>query len=620
MIDISVKGLIKSFEADNNILDGVSFEISEGERVGLLGKNGAGKTTLFRILSGALVPDEGSVVISPGKRTGLISQIPDYPAHYTTEDVLRDAHSRLFAMSKRMNELTALMAHDHPDSVMKEYDKLSAEFERLGGYEMDVERNRVANGLDIPQDMRRRLFSQLSGGEKTRVNLAKLILEDTDILLLDEPTNHLDMKSTEWLEDYLLRFRGSVLIISHDRYFLDRVTQRTIELSKGKAEFYSGNYSFYAKEKQRRLDEQWKKYEREQKEIKRLDEAARRLYQWGTGNENLMKKSAAIRSRIERTAQTERPDMDKKLKARFEKTEFYGDEALLIENLSKSYGGRLLFSVPELLVTGGDRIALLGDNGTGKSTLLKIITGETPPDTGRARIGPAVKTALLPQMVEFADMNLSVLDTLMFENKCPAQTARNRLGAFHFHGEDVFKPVFALSGGERSRLRLCMLMKNDVNFLILDEPTNHLDIASREWMEEALSDYDEALLFVSHDRYFIDRFATRIWELDGGAIHDFRGGYHEYREYKQRQAELSNACKKDAKKKDNLKKKPQQSPAKLQNKIEREIEKLEAELKTLDKQTGEHAADYERLMEIEAVRTETEEKLLELYEKWEELS
>ena len=264
MIDLSVRGLVKGFEQGNDILKGITFDVNAGERVGILGRNGCGKTTFFRILSGELQPDAGTVSIASGRRLGLISQIPVYPDGWTTEDVLREAHRRLYDMEARMNELTARMATDDSPALLSEYDRLSENFRRLGGYDMEHERNRVANGLDIPAAMRAQPFDSLSGGEKTRVNLARLILEDTDILLLDEPTNHLDLRATEWLEAYLLHFRGTVLVISHDRYFLDRVVQRSIDFTSGQAEFYSGNYSFYVVERQRRFDEQLKKYEKDQ--------------------------------------------------------------------------------------------------------------------------------------------------------------------------------------------------------------------------------------------------------------------------------------------------------------------------------------------------------------------
>ena len=619
MIDISVKNLVKAFEVDKNILDGLSFEINMGERVCLLGKNGAGKTTLFRLLVGELSEDEGDIVIAREKRIGLISQIPDYPEHFTTEDVLSEAHGRVFEVGSHMEALALQMAEDSSPDILTEYDRLSSDFYRLGGYDIEVQRNKVANGLDISPAMRSQLFSSLSGGERTRVNLARLILEDTDILLLDEPTNHLDLHATEWLEEYLLKFKGTVLAISHDRFFLDRIANRTIELVGGKAEFFSGNYSFYVIEKQRRFDEQLKQYEKEQKEIKRLDESARRLHQWGTGNELLMKKSASIRSRIERMDKTRRPEQDKQIKARFGSKDFFGDEVLLVDCLSKSYDQRKLFETPELLIQAGERIALVGDNGSGKTTLIKLIMNEEIPDGGFLRKGPSTKTAYLPQIVGFENGNRSILDTVIYETNCSPQTARNRLGAYKFSGEDVFKPVWALSGGEKSRLRLCILMKEDINFLILDEPTNHLDISSREWIEECLEEYEEALLFVSHDRYFISRFATRVWELSDGTIADFKGSFDEYRQFKERQRSLQQIVKKDTKTRENRRKAPI-SVEKQLSKLEREIAKSEALINSLDKQSEEFSTDYEKLLEIAESRGAAETELDALYLRWEELS
>jgi ATP-binding cassette subfamily F protein 3 len=622
MIDISVKDLVKSFEVGTNILDGLSFDVDAGERVGILGHNGCGKTTLFRILVGEIDYDTGSFAIAPGKRIGLISQIPRYPAGHTVEDVLKTAHARLYAMAERMTELTRQMETDSSPAVLREYDRLQADYQRLGGYEMDVERNRVANGLDIPAPMRVQSFDSLSGGEKTRVNLARLILEDTDILLLDEPTNHLDLHATEWLEDYLLKFKGTVLAISHDRYFLDRVAQRTIELVNGRAEFYSGNYSFYVVEKQRRFEEKLKQYEKDQAKLKQLQEAADKLHLWAfMGNDKLHKRAFSMEKRMAKLEQTERPKTERKLNLRFGQREFHGDEVVLLDGVSKSFGGKTLFHDLDLLIEGEDRIALIGDNGTGKSTLLKLIMDEELPDAGFIRRGPAVKTAYLPQIIRFQDPSRSVLDTVMYEENCTHQAARNRLGAFRFSGEDVFKPVATLSGGEQSRLRLCMLMREEINFLILDEPTNHLDILSREWIEEAVEDYEGALLFVSHDRYFIDRFATRIWELEGGTITDFRGGFTEFRAWKERQAALKQqpAFKNDTKKRDNPKK-AQPRPEKRLAKLERDIEKLETQLRELEDDAEANATDYQRLMEIEVQRTALEQQLEGLYLEWEELS
>ena len=620
MIDISVSSLVKSFEIGKNILDGLSFSVNSGERVGILGRNGCGKTTLFRILVGEIGYDEGEVMIAPSKRLGLISQIPVYPADWTTEDVLRDAHKRLYALSAKIDALAAQMEHDGSPALLGEYDRLSEDFRRLGGYSMDTDRNRVANGLDIPAAMRAQLFSSLSGGEKTRVNLARLILEDTDILLLDEPTNHLDLHATEWLEDYLLHFKGTVLVISHDRWFLDKVVQRSIEINEGRAELYSGNYSFYVEERQRRFEEKLKKYERDQAKIEQLTRAAEQMHLWAfMGADKLHKRAFSMEKRIEKLSQSERPAEQKKLNVKFRQREFEGDEVLVAEDVSKSFGERTLFSAIDLLVRGGERVALIGDNGTGKSTLVKLIMGEETPGTGYLYRGPAVRTAYLPQIVSFSDESRSALDTMLYDCRCQPQEARDRLAAFGFRGESVFTPVGTLSGGEKSRLRLCMLMGADINFLILDEPTNHLDIASREWMEDALSDYEQTLLFVSHDRYFIEKFATRIWALADGKITDFRGSYGDYCKWRERQ-EVFAQTERNTTRKKAVKKEPSPNKERASAKLEREIAKLEEKAAELERQCEEYSADYQKLMELDAQKKALDDELMLLYEKWEELN
>lgn len=624
MIDISVSSLVKSFELGKNILDGLTFTVNSGERVGILGHNGCGKTTLFRILAGEIGWDEGEVMVAPSKRLGLISQIPVYPDGWTTEDVLRSAHKRLYGISDRLDELGLLMEHDQSPALLQEYDRLSDDFRRLGGYDMDTARNRVANGLDIPAAMREQPFDSLSGGEKTRVNLARLILEDTDILLLDEPTNHLDLHATEWLEDYLLHFKGTVLSISHDRWFIDRVAQRCIEIVDGKGEFYSGGYSFYLEERQRRFEEKMRKYEKDQAKIEQLTRAAEQMHLWAfMGNDKLHKRAFSMEKRIEKLSHTEKPTEQKKLSVKFRQREFEGDEVLVMEGLSKSFGEKKLFSGLDLTVTGGERIALIGDNGTGKSTLVKLIMGDETPDAGYVYRGPAVRTAYLPQMVSFSVPERSAYDTMLYDCRCQPQEARDRLAAFGFRGEDVFTPVGTLSGGEKSRLRLCMLMGSDINFLILDEPTNHLDIASREWMEDALSDYEQTLLFVSHDRYFIEKFATRIWALADGLITDFRGGYSEFCQWRDRQEvfrQNERAAQKKKEPKAEPKKKPVQGNDKAIAKAEREIAKLEAKIAVLDAEAEANGSDYQKLMELSAEREGLENELLELYEQWEELN
>ena len=620
MIDVSVRSLVKSFELGKNILDGLSFTVTAGERVGILGHNGCGKTTLFRILVGELRADEGDVMIAPSKRLGLISQIPVYPEGWTTEQVLKDAHRHLYRIAERMEELSLEMERDSSKALLAEYDRLQEDFRRLGGYDMDTDRSRVANGLDISPAMLHQRFDSLSGGEKTRVNLARLILEDTDILLLDEPTNHLDLHATEWLEDYLLGFKGTVLVISHDRYFLDKVVQRSIEIDEGKAEFYSGNYSFYVEERQRRFEEKLKKYEKDQAKIDQLTRAAEQMHLWAfMGNDKLHKRAFSMEKRIEKLSQSEKPQEQKKLNVKFKQREFNGDEVLVMEDVSKGFGDRQLFSDLSLTVTGGERIALIGDNGTGKSTLVKLIMGEETPDSGYLYKGPAVRSAYLPQHVRFSVEERSALDTMLYDCRCQPQQARDRLAAFGFKGEDVFTPVGALSGGEKSRLRLCMLMGSDINFLILDEPTNHLDIASREWMEDALSDYEQTLLFVSHDRYFIEKFATRIWALSDGKITDFRGGYEAYCQWKSRQQVYAQAEKRQEKEKKPKPQRPKNNDKAIAR-TERDIQRLEEKIAGLDQLSEENGSDYQKLMEIAAEKETLETELMELYEKWEELN
>ena len=624
MIEISVSGLVKEYEVGSRILDGLTFQIDTGERVGLLGKNGSGKTTLFRVLTGEVDWDEGDVVIAPGKRLGLISQIPVYPAGYTVEDVLDTAFGRLRAMEREMEELALRMGQDSDPALLRRYDALSAAFEAGGGYDAQTGKNKVCNGLSIPQTMREQLFDALSGGEKTRVNLARLILEDTDILLLDEPTNHLDLHAVEWLEEYLSRFKGTVLAISHDRYFLDRVVNRVIEIQDGRAEFYEGNYTFYAVEKERRYEEKLKQYEKEQAKIEQLEKAAEQLRVWAySGMDKTFRRAKSMERRIERMRTVDRPTKDRKLEMGFGERDFRGDEVLTAKGLTKGFGDRVLFRDLDLEVVGGERIGLIGDNGTGKSTLIKLITGEEPADGGKLRMGPTVKIGYLPQVIQFDHPERTLVDTMIYEQDCTAQSARNRLAAFNFRGEDVFKQVSVLSGGERSRLCLCMLMDEKINFLILDEPTNHLDIASREWIEGAVEGYDGVLLFVSHDRYFIDRFATRIWELQDGKITDFRGNYQEYQAAKARRAQQQEPAAQPVRPERREKPKRPGGTKTLEKEVaaaERAVAKAEEQMFELTEQINEAASDYLKLQELYEQREALEEEILKLYGTWEKLS
>jgi len=629
MIDISVNDLVKEFEVGSRILDGLSFQVDTGERVGLLGPNGCGKTTLLRILTGVMDYDEGDVVIAPGKRMGLISQIPVYPDGYTVDDVLDTAFEPLQKMEEEMGLLSQRLAEGETDpAILARYDKLSVQFQAGGGYDTQTNKNKVCNGLSIPSAMRGQLFDQLSGGEKTRVNLARLILEDTDILLLDEPTNHLDLRATEWLEEYLEKFKGTVLTVSHDRYFLDKVVDRVIEIQNGKAEFYAGNYSFFVIEKERRYEERLRQYEKEQAKIEQLEKAAEQLRIWAySGMDKTFRRAKSMEKRIEKMRTIDKPTKERKMEVRFGEREFRGDEVMTIKGMSKGFGSKQLFEGVNLEVAGGERIALIGDNGTGKSTLLKILLGEETMDSGKLRMGPTVKIGYLPQHVRFDHPERNLVDTMIYDLDCSAQTARNRLASFKFRGEDVFKPVSALSGGEQSRLRLCMLMDEKINLLILDEPTNHLDIQSREWIEEAVEEYEGNLLFVSHDRYFIDRFASRIWMLENGQILDFRGTYEQFRAARARGvagtvAQLQPAPEQAKPEKKEKPKRPG-GTKNLEKELaanERAVAKAEERLAQLDQLIEEAAADYMKLQELYEQKETLEGELLELYDAWERIS
>ena len=616
MVDIQVTNLTKFFVIGENLLQGLSFEIQEGERVAILGRNGCGKTTLLKILTGEMDYDDGEVYVNPHKKIGLISQIPVFPVGYTVEQVLRSAFTEIMAVKRKMEALEKAMAHGASAEQLREYDNLTNRFQSGGGYEMDVEVDKICNGLGITADQRQQEFDSLSGGEKTRMNLARLLLEKTDILLLDEPTNHLDLNSVEWLEGYINAFKGTVVAISHDRYFIDRIAQRVIEIVDGHAEFYSGNYSFYMDEKQARFDLQLKQYEQEQAKLKQLGFTVERMKGWGINNRTLYRRAMSIQHRMERIKKTEKPKKERTMKASFGEKDFSGDVVFKMKGVSKAFGPRTLFSDVNLTVEGGERIALLGDNGTGKSTFIKCLLGEEDCG-GKLQFGPTVKWGYLPQIIHFDHPERTLYDTMLYEKNCTPQTARDRLGAFMFQGEDVFKEVRNLSGGEQSRLRLCMLMDEKINLLILDEPTNHLDIASREWVEAAIEEFEGVLLFVSHDRYFIEKFAERIWLLEDGQIRDFPCGYAKYRSILEHEAAAKPAITAAPKAKKEKPKGGTKENDKLIRRLEREIEKQEAVVAEFDAKIEAASADYQELTRLLGEKEEAEMVLLDLMEQWE---
>lgn len=618
MADISINGLNKFF-GETQILRDITFDIFPGEKVAIVGPNGAGKTTLFRILTGEITYDSGTVSIAKDRTVGIINQIPVFEPGATVEEVLRSAFHRIRAVREQMAELEKQMQTSTDPVLLTRYGALQQELETLGGYTLDVEVDKVCNGLEISRDMRTQQFEVLSGGEKTRVNLARIILENTDILLLDEPTNHLDLDAVEWLGNFLDSYEGTVVTISHDRYFLDQCCERIIELFEGRADFYAGSYSYYAEERQLRYERRMAEHENQLEAVKRLEEQSRRMHQWGT--EKMHKRAFSIDRRIARMTVADRPKKQKKLSMTFGDPDYETEEVLKVRGICKSFDGREILHDVTFNVKNGEKVAILGDNGTGKTTLLNIILGLEPADDGSVKKGDGLKPAYLPQVVTFENENRTLVDTLIYDKNVTPQTARNRLGRFQFSGEDQLKTVAKLSGGEKSRLRLCELMYDKLNMLVLDEPTNHLDILAREWIEEAVEGFTGTLLFVSHDRYFVSRFASRIIVLMEDGYVDFTGNYEQYLAFREKKAAERAAAAPVKPKK--VREKPKGGTKPLEKKIaklEREIAELEAQCADLDERMTQAGADAQKLMELSAEREAVDEALMEKMEQWEALS
>lgn len=623
MADITIQNLTKYY-GDRLILSNISFDIQPGEKVAILGPNGAGKTTLLHIIAGRLPYDNGHVSIGADRTVGVIDQMPHYDASATVEDVLHTAFSHAQAVRAEMDALAVQMA-EHPEDalLLRRYGTLQQKLDALGGYDHDFEIDKVCNGLDIPTAQRAQPFSQLSGGEKTRVNLARIILEQTDILLLDEPTNHLDLDAVRWLGDYLETYTGTVVTVSHDRYFLDQCCDRIIEIQDTVCDFYAGSYSFYAEERERRYAQRLAEHENQMAERKRLEATARKMHEHGT--EKLAKRAASIEKRIARMKVTDRPKKQGSLSVSFGDPNYETEDVLKVRGITKSFEDRTILQDVTFNVRNGERVAILGDNGAGKTTLLRILLGEETPDNGVVKKGQGLRPAYLPQQVHFANEGRNLIDTLIYDKNVTMQTARNRLGAFRFSGEDQLKTVRMLSGGEKSRLRLCELMYDPLNMLILDEPTNHLDLMSREWIEEAVEAFTGTLLFVSHDRYFVSRFATRIIYLENGTYTDFTGDYEAFLSYRERQKAANAVPKTEAAPAPAKpeKAKPKGGTKNIAKKVavlEREIAQLEEHLTALDTEMAACGADAGRLMELMHTREQTESDLIEKMAQWETLA
>ncbi|WP_337102090.1 ribosomal protection-like ABC-F family protein [Paenibacillus sp. YIM B09110] len=538
MIIVNVQQ-IKKYHAANLVLDGVTLQLQEGEKVGLIGCNGSGKSTLLRLISGHDGIDEGMLTVKRDLRIGYLPQIPAEFEQLTVYEVLAYGYRELIGTKREMSELEQRMsssdAASNPallEGLLEAYALAQERYERGGGYDMDTVIAQVASGLQIDRRNDGRKFGSLSGGEKTRIVLASQLVVRPALLLLDEPTNHLDLKGIEWLEQFLQRYEGACVIVSHDRYFLDAMGTKMIELEDGEAHTYLTNYSGYIKEKEERLMQQFAHYQEQQKAIKKMKETIRQLEEWGRigGNEKFFKRAASIRKALDRMETVKRPVLERKT-ADFELSplERSGRKVLAFEGVTKQFAGKSILNGAEGSLMYGEKVMLLGDNGSGKTTLFKLLQNVMDPDGGKVELGARVEIGYLAQQEPVSDRKLTVLDYFRIEGGMEEGEARSVLAQYLFYGADVFKPLHMISGGEWSRLRLALLVRRKPNLLLLDEPTNHLDVASREALEEALEQFPGTILAISHDRYFINRLAKRVWELEQGKIATYLGNYDDYR-------------------------------------------------------------------------------------------
>lgn len=539
MIEIAMNNAKRNF-GFKNVLDGFDLEATTGERIALIGPNGCGKTTIFKIIAGEEKLDSGIVTTRKGASIGLLSQIPPKVSDdYTVRDLLLKDFQKLFEVERKMRECEQKLATASPkdmDYLLSAYGKLQDYFQNMGGYEIDEKVSKICNGFKISDDMLDRAFNTLSGGEKTIVNLASLIISNPDILLLDEPTNHLDIDTLEWFEQFLANYKGTVIVSSHDRYFLDKVATKTIFIDKGKADVYHGNYTYYLQESERRALAEFEEYKNQQKQIEAMKNTVKKLREWGTQGDNprFFRRAACIEKRLEKMEMLDRPDTKKTLPLDFEVKGRSGKDVLVVDDLGLMAGDKVLLDGAEMSVQYGEKVCLMGKNGTGKSTFIKALLDPTSDYVcqGEIKLGSQVSIGYIPQEIHFEDDNATILEVSRKSFTGSETQLRASLAKFLFYGENVFKRVGTLSGGEKVRLKLFELIQKKANLLILDEPTNHIDIDTKEMLEEALSEYAGTLLFISHDRYFINQLAERIENIEDCQFVNYLGNYDYYKEQK----------------------------------------------------------------------------------------
>ena len=634
---LACHNLSKSFGDQVIVKDG-SFHIENHEKAALVGLNGAGKSTILKMIVGQLSPDAGTVVLTKGKTLGYLAQHQEMESGNTIYEEVRTAKAEVIEMERQIRtiemELPSLSG-DALEARLATYQRLTSAFEHADGYAYKSELTGVLKGLGFTEEEFTKPVDSLSGGQKTRVSLGKLLLTKPDVLLLDEPTNHLDMNSIAWLETYLLNYPGAVFIVSHDRYFLDKVVTKVVEIEAGNMRMYSGNYSAYALKKAQLRDAQYKAYLNQQRDIKHQEAVIAKLKSFN--REKSIKRAESREKMLDKVQRIDKPqEIQNQMRISLEPRFVSGNDVLTVESLSKSFPGQTLFSDISFEIKRGERVALIGNNGTGKTTMLKIINGLIDADSGRFTLGSKVQIGYYDQEHHVLHMEKTIFEEISDAYPTLTETEiRNMLAAFLFTGDDVFKLISALSGGERGRVSLAKLMLSEANFLILDEPTNHLDIASKEILEEALNSYTGTVFYVSHDRYFINQTATRILDLTNQAIVNYIGDYDYYLEKKEELTEkyapaAAQAVTEAKQASDNkLSWQQQKEEQARQRKRENELKKVEArieELETRDKEIDEtmilpdictNVAECAKLSKEKAAITE---ELEGLYEKWEELA
>ncbi len=635
---LSCQSICKSF-GEKVILQDASFHIEEREKAALIGNNGAGKTTLLRIIMEEISADSGQVVIAKDKKIGYLAQYQDIHGHHTIYEELMTTKQYILDMEDKIRSLEQEMkyvAGDKLESLMNSYTRLTHQFELENGYAYKSEIVGVLKGLGFEEEDYGKQIENLSGGQKTRVALGKLLISKPDILLLDEPTNHLDMESIAWLETYLLNYPGAVFIVSHDRYFLDKVVTKIVEIEAAQMRMYEGNYSAYALKKAQLRDAQYKAYLNQQREIKHQEAVITKLRSFN--REKSIKRAESRVKMLDKIQRIEKPiEIDNQMRISLEPRFISGNDVLTVEGLSKAFPGQTLFTDINFEIKRGERVALIGNNGTGKTTILKILNGIVDADAGRFALGSKVQIGYYDQEHHVLHMEKTIFQEISDTYPTLTETEiRNMLAAFLFTGDDVFKLISSLSGGERGRVSLAKLMLSEANFLILDEPTNHLDIASKEILEEALNSYTGTVLYVSHDRYFINQTATRIMDLTNQAIVNYIGDYDYYLEKKEEMTRIYAPAQETAAQevKENVSEtkltwQQQKEEQALKRKRENELKKVERrieELETRDKEIDETmvlpdiCTNVAECTKLSREKAAIAEELEGLYEKWEELA